>query len=109
MIAEVSRSMLSIRLLAKVLFLIPQPCPSPNGEGLKRLSQEVYLKTRFLEIIFQEPLLSKLFQSMQNITVSLPVFCSDLIAFLGFGDDQSMGRAFCYCFHFQIYSAIAYI
>jgi hypothetical protein len=31
-----------IRLLAKVLFLIPQPCPSPNGEGLKILSQEVY-------------------------------------------------------------------
>ncbi len=38
----------AIRLLAKVLFLIPQPCPSPNGEGLKRLSQEVYYFFNFL-------------------------------------------------------------
>ncbi len=32
----------NIRLLAKVLFLMPQPCPSPSEEGLKILSQEVY-------------------------------------------------------------------
>jgi hypothetical protein len=29
------------RLLAKVLFSIPQPYPSPKREGLKILSQEV--------------------------------------------------------------------